>query len=77
MPESNETKIALLQNNVVRLETDIEELTAIVKDLTKTIETNNALLTRSKGAIWGAVVVLTAAFGGGSKLWNWLSSWAA
>lgn len=63
--KSVETEIAVLRNDVEHLDKSVEELIKVVKE-------NNEIISRSKGVIFGASLVVSAIWGVGVVAWKLL-----
>jgi|GEM_PF-3974360 len=62
-PASERERIAVLENNVARLQTDFEQ---VIQELKR----NNKLLTRNRALITGAWLAATALIGLGQFIWD-------
>ena len=66
----SEVEIAILKTEYKHLEHQLGHLEAQLEQLISTVKKNNDLIARSKGAVWGAALIISLLWGAGLAVWN-------
>lgn len=68
----HDVEIALLQNNYKHMLEKQEEQGQKIERLIKVVEKNNDLISKSKGVVYGASLIVSLFWAGGIAAWNYI-----
>lgn len=65
------TKLAVMENELSHLNSKHDKLEARLDDLIDAVEKNNELISKSRGVVLGASLVISSIWAVGITLWNY------